>query len=581
MGQWSYDKMTKKSTVCIGVSRVHNSAVCLLKDGEILFHIENERLSNIKYDAYPFHALSKITQYVDHVDNICIAGVGPTVPAETFTDHDIYTTFITRLNKNIHNQKIEVYDLWNHHHKLHAACAFYNSGFSEALCIIKDGMGSEYPLQGKIFKDGSYGRESFSAFIGSYPAEFELVENHIVFPFRGEAQYNNTYVSDHLSEAMAFQITSQHFGFHVLDAGKVMGMAAYGKDDNNMPDILDSHGRINRDLFIIENHDLRQTRLNTEKYPYLNSDDFQIKANFARALQKSCEKIVVDDILRLLDRTKQKKLCISGGFFLNCVANYEILKRLPSDVEIYIEPISSDAGTAIGAAKLLHHRNTDDRTIRPQKSIYYGLDHDIDLNYITDKIKGSCRNLRNSLCRKTASIEVAELLSKKKIVAIFQGKSESGPRALGNRSILYDPRDPKGKDHVNLIKKREWFRPFAGTILDRFACDWFDLRSIQSSPFMMYAVDVVEDKKHLIPAVLHVDGTCRVQTLEKTTNPKYYELIENFYSITGVPILFNTSFNLAGDCIVETVDDAIETFNKSKIDYLYFPEIELLVEKNV
>lgn len=562
-----------KESISLGVSRVHNSAVCLLKDGEILFHIENERLSNIKYDAFPFHALSRITDYVDQIDNICIAGVGPTVPAETFTDHDIYTTFISRLNKNIHNQKINVYDLWNHHHKLHAACAFYNSGFDEALCIIKDGMGSEYPLSGRMFKEGSYGRESFSAFISSYPAEFNLVENHIVFPFHGEAQHNSSFVSNHLSEAMAFQITSLHFGFHVLDAGKVMGMAAHGKEDLNIPDIIDEHGKINRDLFIIENNDLRQTKLNVKKYPYLDTDDFQVKANFARALQKACEKIVVQDILRLLEKTKKKKLCLSGGFFLNCVANYEILKHLPRDVEIYIEPISSDAGTALGAAKFIHHRTTNDYTIRPQYNIYYGLNHNLDYRSIQSKIK--------SHSHKTTAEEVAKLISQKNIVAIFQGASESGPRALGNRSILYDPRDSNGKDHVNAIKKREWFRPFAGTVLDKHASEWFDLKNLKCSPFMMYAVDVNPNKKHLIPAILHVDDTCRIQTLDRDINPKYYDLIENFYSITGVPILFNTSFNLAGDCIVETIDDALRTLYNSKINYLYLADYNLLIENHV
>ena len=562
-----------KPIVTVGVSRVHNSAVCLMIDGEIVFHIENERLSNIKYDAYPFHALSRIPDYVDHIDNICIAGVGPTVPAESFTEHDIYTTFITRLNRNFLNQSIKVYDLWSDHHKLHAACAFYNSGFDDALCIIKDGMGSEYPLSGGMFKPNSYGRESFSAFTSSYPATFDLVENHIVFPFRGEVQHNNTYVSDHLNEAMAFQITSLHFGFHVLDAGKVMGMSAYGFEDINIPDIIDSHGKINRDLFVIDDHDLRQTRLNVEKFPYLDTNDFQIQANFAYKLQKSCEQIMINDVLRLLKKTNKKKLCLSGGFFLNCVANNELLKHLPSDVEIYIEPISSDAGTAIGAAKFIYHETTGDCTVRKQQNIYYGLKN----NYIKDQVI-----VPADLDYKNVSyFDVAKLISEKKIVAIFQGASESGPRALGNRSILYDPRDPNGKDTVNNIKKREWFRPFAGTILNDRARDWFDLKILDHSPFMMYAVDVLQNKKQLIPAILHVDDTCRIQTIDLETNFHYYKLIEEFFHITGVPILFNTSFNLAGDCIVETLDDAIDTLRRSEIDYLYLPEHNLLIENNV
>ena len=164
-------------------------------------------------------------------------------------------------------------------------------------------------------------------------------------------------------------------------------------------------------------------------------------------------------------------------------------------------------------------------------------------------------------------------------MAIYQGASESGPRALGNRSILYDPRDPNGNDHVNTVKHREWFRPFAGTILYEKTNEWFDLRGLHESPYMMFAVNVLKDKQTLVPAITHVDGTCRVQTLKQETNPHFYKLIEEFYKLTNVPILFNTSFNLAGDCIVETIEDALNTIRKSTIEYLYLPEFNLLIIK--
>jgi carbamoyltransferase len=168
-------------------------------------------------------------------------------------------------------------------------------------------------------------------------------------------------------------------------------------------------------------------------------------------------------------------------------------------------------------------------------------------------------------------------LSEEKIVAIYQGSSEAGPRALGNRSILFDPRVIDGKDKVNVVKNREWFRPFAGSVLVEKAKEWFDMRGLEESPFMMYAVNVLEDKKLFIPAITHVDGTCRVQTVSKEQNKNFYKLIEEFYKITNVPIIFNTSFNLAGDCIVETIEDAISTLNSSKIDYLYLPEFNYLI----
>jgi carbamoyltransferase len=163
---------------------------------------------------------------------------------------------------------------------------------------------------------------------------------------------------------------------------------------------------------------------------------------------------------------------------------------------------------------------------------------------------------------------------------MYQGRSEAGPRALGNRSILFDPTVKNGKDIVNEVKHREWFRPFAGTVLAEKVSDWFDLRSKKETPFMMYAVDVVKDKLEVIPAITHVDGTCRVQTVTKEQNKHYYELIEEFEKIKGVPILFNTSFNLGGDPLVETVTEALDTLRRSELKYLWLPEIGKLAIKD-
>jgi carbamoyltransferase len=246
---------------------------------------------------------------------------------------------------------------------------------------------------------------------------------------------------------------------------------------------------------------------------------------------------------------------------------------MPEDVNIYIEPVSSDAGTSIGAAKIIWHTLQKDITKRPITSLYNGYKHTMEV----DRIKKTY----NTLNYQTVDIKtVAELIADRNIVAMYQGQAESGPRALGNRSILYDPRDPDGKDKVNTIKNREWFRPFAGSVLEEHANDWFDLRGLKDSPYMMYAVKTKQDKIDKIPAINHIDNTSRVQTVNVKQNKNFYNLIKEFNNITGVPILFNTSFNLAGDCIVETVDDAVNTFKNSCIDHLYFPEQELLVSKN-
>ncbi len=166
-----------------------------------------------------------------------------------------------------------------------------------------------------------------------------------------------------------------------------------------------------------------------------------------------------------------------------------------------------------------------------------------------------------------------EKILNQEIVAIFQNSSEYGPRALGNRSLLFDPRNKNGKDIVNKIKRREWFRPFAGTVLLEHAAEWFEMDRIKDSPYMSYAIPVKEEKKSIIPAITHVDGTCRIQTLTMEQNKNFYELIELFYKKTNVPILFNTSFNLAGEPLVETKEDALDTLKRSDINYIYFPDL--------
>ena len=169
--------------------------------------------------------------------------------------------------------------------------------------------------------------------------------------------------------------------------------------------------------------------------------------------------------------------------------------------------------------------------------------------------------------------EVCRLIDEEKqIIAIFQGESEWGPRALGNRSILFDPRNPNAKNIVNIIKKREFYRPFAGSILEEYAHDWFEMGTLDSSPYMSFAIQAKEIAYREIPALVHSDGTCRIQTVNQEQNPNYYNLIRVWHERTGCPIIFNTSFNLHGDPIVETIEDAIHSCNNCDINYLYVPE---------
>ena len=314
----------------------------------------------------------EVPKYVNHIDVLSIGSFSKLVK-DTWDNKDIFTNLVEKLSPTFLNKKFETYDLWNHHHQLHAACAFYNSGFKEALCIIIDGMGSEI-----YFKENNketYGREHTSVFQASYPASFELLEKHITYnvnPSNNLEIDSKMHVSKNMSPAQAFGHTAEFFGFHHMDAGKIMGLASYGKENDSIPPIY-VDGKLNNKLFFIKD-DLTKMYINTDNYPYMHFTqvDFQVKADFAYALQKATMIHVKQYILDWLQKTKAKCLCLSGGYFLNCVANYDIINSLPDGVSLYVEPLSSDSGTAMGAAKLLYHSLTNDTIIRKQENIYYG-----------------------------------------------------------------------------------------------------------------------------------------------------------------------------------------------------------------
>ena len=185
---------------------------------------------------------------------------------------------------------------------------------------------------------------------------------------------------------------------------------------------------------------------------------------------------------------------------------------------------------------------------------------------------------KNEICYENIDInKIIELLLLGNIIALYQGKAEAGPRALGNRSLLLDPRIKNGKDIMNTVKKRESFRPFACSILKEKVNEWFDMAGLEESPYMMYAVEALKQNKEKITSVIHVDNTCRVQTVDKKCNKILYDILKEFNKNTGIPLLMNTSFNLAGEPLVETPEDAIDTLRRSKLEYLYFSDVKQLV----
>lgn len=594
----------KKDVWIAGIARGHNAGVCLLKNGEIVFSIEEERLSRMKYDGGPIASIKKILDYTDKLDYLVVAHtqkLADTAGRVDFTGDDIYTGIarkfglIDRKGTHFHYQHPQVIDLSHVHHKLHAACAFYRSGFEEAAALVVDGAGTF--LHFNVGQEGMVMFEVESIFDCSYPHKFKTVYKHIAtkmpipgyvtddFPsdlYDEEGYKHEALFSDRAGITKVYEAVTNYCNFQAIEAGKTMGLFPYGKPNDKIPPLFDNTSKVplsNRNLIVPTYPN--SAVVNNRLFDYLEDSEaedvtlLQNRRDLAYAVQTQTQEQVLRLIRKSAEMTGHKKVVISGGYGLNCVANYYYLEQLKEDgIEIYVEPISNDAGTAIGAALMFYHQKFPDTNIDYSKDgLYLGPKYDITSSELTHLV-----NKYNAEVKDATHDDVVDLMCNKNIVALYQGRSENGPRALGNRSLLFDPRFEDGKDYVNQVKKREYFRPFAGSIMQDYVHDWFDLRGKEDSPHMMYAVNCRDGVTEKIPSIIHVDGTCRIQTVTREQNKHYYDIIEAFYKKTGVPIVFNTSFNLGGDPLVETLDNAMETLAKSEIEYLYLPELGKLVK---
>ena len=558
--------------IILAVARGHNGSTTLMVDGEIVFYLEEERLSRFKYDGAPLMGMLKAFEYVDHIDHLVVCHTHRDGPQLDWTGEDMYEGLIRKIARKRFEFKTHFIDTT--HHEMHAACGFYNSGFETAACVIADGAGSF--LRMEAVPDTLYEFETI--FQASYPDDFDTVWKHIgtkaAIGFH-EPEPNH-YVTEYPGHTKMYEAVTQYCGFPAIEAGKLMGLAPYGKPNDELPSFF-KDGWGNRDLIVPTYPNA--AAINTERFPILKQDAREhirgeaipqytdIQKDIAYKIQEETSDRMCDLIEKAVEITGEKNIVVCGGYGLNCVANYKYWQRFP-DLNIYCEPISHDGGTSIGGAKYIYHQVTENEKPEPQASVYYGPQYDVD-TYESDLA---------GLDVTDASYEsVAQLIRDGNIVTIYQGRSEGGPRALGNRSILFDPTIQDGKDHVNAVKRREWFRPFACSIKKDKVHDWFDLAGREETPHMMYAVKCHDGVEEKIPSVIHVDNTCRIQTVTPEQNEHYYNLIDAFDKIADVPILFNTSFNLGGDPLVETIEDAVNTLSKSDIEWMYLPEIQKLV----
>ena len=555
----------------------HNGSVALVSDGKIIYYCEEERLSRLKYDGNPFRGMIKILEEYA-IDELIIGGTSPELSKLPWTGEDAYTALVRK-----YNPQVKVTIMGHQHHLGHAAGAFYNSGFETAVAVIADGAGSIHQVQvgDETQQQNLAGYETESIIKCNYPGDFEPIykryaDGNAFFYDNGVQEFDNT-----VTITKAYEAVSHYLGFGFIEAGKTMGLAPYGERDDRIPDFF-IEGKGNKNLLIPMYP--AGAIVDENRFPYLKRTldpevwhkDFtqvsEVDKNLAWKIQDETQTMLGDLIQKAVDLTGETNIVIAGGYGLNCVANYYYKDRFP-DLNIYVDPASHDGGTSIGLALLAWRVYSQSSEINKLNTLY--LSFPPKYGYLEELIKKTKLKMHN-----TSASFVADLIVNQNIVAMFQGRAEGGPRALGNRSILFDPRNPDGKEIVNQVKGREWFRPFAGSMLAEHADNWFEMRGLKETPFMMYAINVKVEKLGEIPAITHVDGTCRIQTVTSKQNRNYYELINAFYEKTKVPILFNTSFNLAGDPLVETIEDALNTILNSDIKYLYLPDIKKLIVKD-
>jgi len=504
--------------VILSVHLGHNSSICLLINGIVKKYFLIERLTRKKYDYDGKVILSLVKDICQKfkVNIICISNFNPPQG-----DNFIVSIFEECKNQNPNIKLV----LQQDHHLNHASIAFYSSKFDQSLVIVADGSGSK-------IEDNMVEVESVFTF---NKEKNTLIYKNVVEPFSSwDLPWGKVGVGG------LYDMASILIGNTPDDCGKSMGLSSYGSSNKSFEDLFFQNNPV------------------IEPIKKVEQDTYQLHADFCYEVQQQTQKVIGNLIEDSIQKTGIKKVCISGGYGMNIVSNHYYLQRFP-DVEFYFEPICNDNGVSIGAAMNTYVQLTGKIPNSIETTAFHGTHYDI------SSYEGTTTSIK----------EIARLLNENKSVAVYRGFAESGQRALGNRSILFNALNPNAKDIVNQIKKREWYRPFACTVLEEDADTYFDMGRIESSPFMTVCFPVRKKYVRILPGITHVDNTCRIQTVR---DGYLYELLQEFKKLTGHGILLNTSFNLSGEPLVETPKDALETLNNSSLDYLWFEETQQLLK---
>ncbi|MGN7786182.1 carbamoyltransferase family protein [Niabella sp. 22666] len=545
----------------------HDSAACLVKDGQLIAAAEEERFTQIKhgkrpipFSTYelPFHAIFYCLETADiHINDIdffsysfdphqLLEQAAPislplTISADNRSKQSWDALFLTYiLNARFHLEDGYPHHLqqrfkgarieesqwrFTDHHLAHAASAFLPSPFEEAAIMVTDGRGEQATTSYSIGKGSNIQR------IGQVNLPHSL--------------------------GLLYEKITIHLGFqHSSDEYRVMALASYGEPTlaEELRQIIQvgEHGQ-----YTIRFDEL-QKLLGEPKQQ--GSPFTQLHFNIARSLQVVLQEKMLELCTWLQETTGQKNLCLAGGVALNCVLN-AFIRDAGIFENIWVQPAAGDAGTALGAALWTDAQEHNQPRSFEMTHAYWGPDYsDESIETFLKENKIPYRRL-NDIAKETAAI-----LAQNRIIGWFQGRMEFGPRALGSRSILASPIDPGMQAKLNVLKDREDFRPVAPVVLEDKASHWFE--AAHSSPFMLFTFKVKEAQKEKIPAVCHVDGTARIQTVNRQQHALYHDVLSAFHEQTGIPILVNTSFNSRGKPIVCTPRDAIECFWSTPFDDL-------------
>ncbi len=547
----------------LGISAFyHDAAACLLRDGEIVAAASEERFTRKKHDAdFPIHAIRYcLEQGRIRADDLAYVGFyeKPFIKFKRilFTHLACFPRSLKPFLKAMPSwlqEKLIIPSLIRdrlgyegevlmiEHHLSHAASSYLLSPFREAAILTVDGVGE--------WSTATYGRGQGN--------EIKLFRE-IRFPH---------------SLGLLYSAFTYYLGFTVNSAEyKVMGLAPYGEpryleEVRRLIDVRpDGSFRLDMAYFnYLSGLTMTNRRFDAlfggpPRHPEAPLE--QRHKDIAASVQRVTEDVMLQMARHLGQETGSRNLCLAGGVALNCVANGKILREGPFE-HLFIQPAAGDAGGSIGVASYIHHTLLGNERSFVMRHAFTGPGYDDDA--IQSFLDGN-EIPYEALPRGEVVRRVAQLIADQQVIGWFQGRMEFGPRALGNRSILADPRNPENRDRVNLkIKFRESFRPFAPAVLRERCGEFFELE--EESPFMLLVAQVRPDRR-VIPSVTHVDGSARVQTVDRESNPLFHDLITEFGRLTGVPVLINTSFNVRGEPIVCSPADAYRCLVQTGMDVL-------------